>query len=41
VLIALRVRDRNQALPFGPFLAAGALTAVLVGDAIITWYRGG
>ena len=41
VLIALRVRERNQALPFGPFLAAGALTAVLVGDAIITWYRGG
>jgi leader peptidase (prepilin peptidase) / N-methyltransferase len=40
-LIALRLRERNQALPFGPFLAAGALTAVLVGDAIITWYRGG
>jgi leader peptidase (prepilin peptidase)/N-methyltransferase len=41
VLIALRLRARNEALPFGPFLAAGALTAVLVGDAIITWYRGG
>jgi len=41
VLIALRLRERNQALPFGPFHAAGAHTAVLVGDAIITWYRGG
>jgi leader peptidase (prepilin peptidase)/N-methyltransferase len=40
-LIVLRLRERNQALPFGPFLAAGALTAVLVGDAVITWYRGG
>ena len=41
VLIVSRARKRNEALPFGPFLAAGALTAVLVGDAIITWYRGG
>jgi len=40
-LLALGRRERNQALPFGPFLAAGALTAVLVGDSIITWYRGG
>lgn len=41
VLIATRIRRRNQALPFGPFLAAGALSAILVGDAVITWYRGG
>ena len=40
VLIATRVRARSQALPFGPFLAAGALTAILVGDSIINWYRG-
>jgi leader peptidase (prepilin peptidase)/N-methyltransferase len=40
-LIVTRVRKRNEALPFGPFLAAGALTAILVGDTIITWYRGG
>jgi leader peptidase (prepilin peptidase)/N-methyltransferase len=40
-LIATRVRKRNEALPFGPFLAAGSLTAILVGDAVITWYRGG
>ncbi|MET0894820.1 MAG: A24 family peptidase [Acidimicrobiia bacterium] len=41
ILIVVRARDRKQALPFGPFMAAGALTAILVGDAIITWYRGG
>jgi leader peptidase (prepilin peptidase)/N-methyltransferase len=41
VLIVTRIRRRDQQLPFGPFLAAGALTAVLVGDALITWYRGG
>jgi leader peptidase (prepilin peptidase)/N-methyltransferase len=40
VLIATRVRAKSQALPFGPFLAAGALTAILVGNSIITWYRG-
>jgi leader peptidase (prepilin peptidase)/N-methyltransferase len=40
-LIVTRVRKRNEALPFGPFLAAGALTTILVGDSIITWYRGG
>ena len=39
-LIATRSRSRNQALPFGPFLAAGTLTAILVGDSIINWYRG-
>jgi leader peptidase (prepilin peptidase)/N-methyltransferase len=39
-LLALRRRERNEALPFGPFLAAGALTAILVGDSIITWYQG-
>ncbi|MFI5045570.1 MAG: prepilin peptidase [Acidimicrobiia bacterium] len=34
-------RDRKQAVPFGPFLAAGTLTAILVGQAIITWYTNG
>jgi leader peptidase (prepilin peptidase)/N-methyltransferase len=39
VLIATHVRTRKQAVPFGPFLAAGSLTAVFVGDAIVRWYR--
>lgn len=40
VLIATRLRSRRDHIPFGPFLAAGALTAVLVGDAILDWYNG-
>ena len=39
-LIATRVRSRKDHVPFGPFLAAGTLTAVFVGYAIIDWYRG-
>jgi leader peptidase (prepilin peptidase)/N-methyltransferase len=41
VLMAVRHRDRKTAIPFGPFMAAGALTAILVGAPIITWYTGG
>ncbi len=40
VLIATKVRGRSQAVPFGPFLAAGAITAILVGMPILDWYRG-
>jgi leader peptidase (prepilin peptidase) / N-methyltransferase len=39
-LIALRLRGRKDHVPFGPFLAAGTLTAVLWGDAILRWYDG-
>jgi leader peptidase (prepilin peptidase)/N-methyltransferase len=40
VLIAARLRAKNQAVPFGPFLVAGAVTALLVGMPILDWYRG-
>jgi leader peptidase (prepilin peptidase)/N-methyltransferase len=40
LLIALHLRRRNQHIPFGPFLAAGTLTVVLVGTPLLTWYRG-
>jgi leader peptidase (prepilin peptidase) / N-methyltransferase len=40
VLIVTRLRAKNQAVPFGPFLAAGAITALLVGMPILDWYRG-
>ena len=39
-LIVVTRRGRKQAVPFGPFLAAGALTALLVGMPILDWYRG-
>ncbi len=40
VLIVTRLRSRKDHIPFGPFLAAGALTAVLWGTAILDWYSG-
>lgn len=39
-LLATGARGRKDHVPFGPFLAAGALTAILVGDVILEWYRG-
>jgi leader peptidase (prepilin peptidase)/N-methyltransferase len=41
LLMIVRHRNRKQAIPFGPFMAAGAITAILVGAPIITWYKGG
>jgi leader peptidase (prepilin peptidase)/N-methyltransferase len=40
VLIVAQRRKAKQAIPFGPFLVAGALTAILVGTPIIDWYVG-
>ncbi len=40
LLIVTRLRGRKDHIPFGPFLAAGALTAVLWGTAILDWYGG-
>jgi len=40
-VIALLVgASRKQALPYGPFLAAGAAVAVFAGPAIVDWYLG-
>jgi leader peptidase (prepilin peptidase)/N-methyltransferase len=41
VLVVGRRRSRKDAIPFGPFLAAGALLAVLAGTPVLHWYRGG
>jgi leader peptidase (prepilin peptidase)/N-methyltransferase len=38
-LIALRLRTRKDHVPFGPFLAAGTMTAILVGQAVLDAYR--
>lgn len=40
-LMALRGRDTKMAIPFGPFLAAGAVVALFWGERIIDWYLGG
>ena len=39
-LIAAQRGGMKLALPFGTFLAVGALTAMLVGDPLIAWYAG-
>jgi leader peptidase (prepilin peptidase)/N-methyltransferase len=38
-LLATGKRGRRQHIPFGPFLAAGTMTIVLVGGPILDWYR--
>jgi leader peptidase (prepilin peptidase) / N-methyltransferase len=37
-LILARLRTRKQAVPFAPFMAAGALLAVMWGHTFITWW---
>ena len=39
-LIALKVARRDQYLPFGPFLAFGAVVAMFFHREILTWYLG-
>jgi leader peptidase (prepilin peptidase)/N-methyltransferase len=39
-LIVLKRRGRKDAVPFGPFLAAGTVLAALWGDPILRWYSG-
>lgn len=39
-LIATKIRSRKDAVPFGPFLAAGTLVTVLAGEPILRWYTG-
>jgi len=37
-LMAFRRRGRKDHIPFGPFLAVGAVIAVLFGSSILSWY---
>lgn len=39
-IIAVKRGGMKYALPFGTFLALGALAASLIGDQIVTWYAG-
>lgn len=40
LLIATGIRTRKDHVPFGPFLACGAMLSVLVGGPILDWYQG-
>jgi leader peptidase (prepilin peptidase)/N-methyltransferase len=39
-MVVLRL-GRKAAIPFGPWLAAGALLGVLIGTPIASWYLSG
>jgi len=38
ILIALGVRGRKDAIPFGPFLAVGGAAALFWGEGVVQWY---
>lgn len=38
MLLALRLRNRKDMIPFGPAMAAGAMIAVFGSNAIVQWY---
>ena len=40
LVIAIKRGDRKHALPFGTFLALGALAASLIGERLLAWYLG-
>ena len=40
-LMIFKGKDSKFAVPFGPFIAAGAYFSALFGDAVIRWYLGG
>lgn len=40
LLVRLGSRARKIAVPFGPFLAAGAVLALWIGPSLIDWYTG-
>ncbi|PAF21815.1 prepilin peptidase [Terribacillus saccharophilus] len=37
-LLYIKVLERNQVIPFGPYILAGALFTFFHGDTIISWY---
>nr|WP_242965188.1 hypothetical protein [Dehalobacterium formicoaceticum] len=37
-LISGKSKSRKDAIPFGPFLSLGALTSIMFGNNIISWY---
>lgn len=40
LLLALKIKRRKEAIPFGPFLAIATIVTLLWGSNIADWYRG-
>jgi len=41
IIIVFRIRDRKDAIPFGPYLVAGAYLAIAWAGTVASWYLGG
>jgi leader peptidase (prepilin peptidase)/N-methyltransferase len=41
VLLVFKLRKRKEGIPFGPFLAIGAMVTLLWGNGLAGWYLGG
>ncbi len=39
VLLLLKIKQRKQTIPFGPFLSLGAMVTLLWGASILDWYQ--
>lgn len=40
LLILLKIKNRDDLVPFGPFIVLGSLITILWGENILTWYLG-
>jgi len=40
ILIMAKIKKREDAIPFGPFIALGSIITLLWGEKIISWYLG-
>jgi leader peptidase (prepilin peptidase)/N-methyltransferase len=40
ILLALKIKKRKEAIPFGPFLCLAAIATLLWGSNILDWYQG-
>lgn len=38
LLLVLRIKERKDAIPFGPYMAAAAMITLHLGEAILGWY---
>ena len=38
VLLALRIKKRKEAIPFGPFLSLASIITLIWGSGILNWY---
>jgi len=40
ILIIAKIKKREDAIPFGPFIVLGSIITLLCGENILSWYLG-